>query len=109
MPAGVSRSTEAVLRVLLDAPKDGPGLYGAEISRLASVGNGSLYPALDGLEDAGWIEGIWEEGDPAKMSRPRRRYYRLTGLGAVEAERVIADALRRLAPKGWQPAPGWSQ
>jgi PadR family transcriptional regulator, regulatory protein PadR len=44
--------------------------------------HGTLYKALDRMERAGLLESHWE--DPtlaAEAGRPRRRLYRITGLG----------------------------
>ena len=51
--------------------------------------HGTLYRALERLEDGGLVEGRWE--DPliaADEGRPRRRLYRVTALG----EQTAADA-----------------
>jgi len=46
---------------------------------LLQVGNGSLYPALHGLEGKGWIGAKWE---PAGKDLKREfKYYRLTTAG----------------------------
>lgn len=92
---------------MVDAPDAMVGLYGLELSRLTGLGSGTLYPELSRLEAAGLIEGHWEDGDPAELGRPRRRYYRLTGLGETEARRILSEAIQRLAPTGWTPTPGW--
>jgi len=41
------------------------------------VGQGSLYPALQRLEQRGWIDGAWRMMGPQR----RARYYTLTGSG----------------------------
>lgn len=41
---------------------------------------GSLYPVLYRLEEAGYIEGRWED-DGSSRRGPRRRIYRLTRKG----------------------------
>ena len=41
------------------------------------VGQGSLYPALQRLEDKGWIESGWRVADGGR----RAKYYELTGAG----------------------------
>lgn len=55
---------------------------------------GTLYKALDRLEQAGLLESRWE--DPvyaAEAARPRRRLYRVTsaGVAAVEAARTASS------------------
>jgi DNA-binding PadR family transcriptional regulator len=41
------------------------------------VGQGSLYPALQRLEQKGWIDSEWK----ATEQNRRAKYYRLTTLG----------------------------
>ena len=47
---------------------------------------GTLYPVLYRLVDAGWIAGRWDNGDEARRG-PRRRIYRLTSRGKKELSR----------------------
>lgn len=47
---------------------------------------GSLYPALYRLEEAGLVRSAWEDG-PGRRRGPRRRVYRLTKKG----QRRLAD------------------
>lgn len=67
-------------------------MSGAEISKLTSVGSGTLYPLLMRLEKVGWLESNWEEERPEVLQRPRRRLYRLTTTGAAAAR----DSLREI-------------
>ena len=71
---------------------------------------GTVYPALHRLEDAGLLDSSWAEADGRK-----RRVYGLTakGAGALADEqtewRTFADGVR--AVLGWaelRTAPGWS-
>jgi PadR family transcriptional regulator PadR len=65
-------------------------LYGYEIAqriRERSGGafipsEGSLYPALHGLEATGALDASWREGDRG----PRRRYYKITNSGLAMLE-----------------------
>lgn len=85
-----------VLSVLADGE-----LYGYEIAariRERSGGafapsEGSLYPALHGLEADGALEATWRTSDRG----PRRRYYRLTkrGRGLLDDSRGQWDAFVR--------------
>lgn len=51
-------------------------------AQLASVGPGTIYRALQRLEQMGFLEGRWEAARIATaQGRPRRRYYRLTAEG----------------------------
>jgi PadR family transcriptional regulator, regulatory protein PadR len=56
-------------------------LSGADLAKATGIGSGTLYPLLMRFEDAGWLTSEWEDVDPSEVSRPRRRYYRLTALG----------------------------
>ena len=44
------------------------------------IGEGSLYPALHGLEERGWVTGTWELSD----TKRRTRVYRLTPKGRAQ-------------------------
>jgi DNA-binding PadR family transcriptional regulator len=50
---------------------------------LLRLKEGSLYPALYRLEEAGQIEGAWEEASRGRRGA-RRRIYRLTSKGKRE-------------------------
>jgi PadR family transcriptional regulator PadR len=67
-----------VLDVLTNAPSDNPP-WGLRICEQTGHGAGTIYPALERLRKAGWIDARWE--DPAPPDRPRRRYYELTSTG----------------------------
>ena len=75
---------------------------GADAKRLTSYG--TLYKALDRLERAGYLESRWEAPDyAAEAARPRRRFYRITGMGEralAEARAADPVAVRRAAPVG---------
>lgn len=66
--------------------------------------HGTLYKALNRMEGAGLLSSRWEDPDIAvEEGRPRRRLYRVTGLG----ERALAEAT---APRSRQepvPSLGW--
>lgn len=46
---------------------------------------GSLYPALYRLEEAGLVKARWEEGDSGRRG-PRRRLYKITRKGRKQLE-----------------------
>ena len=62
------------------------------------VGEGSLYPALHRMDEAGWIRSEWAKSD----NNRRARYYRITAagrrqLGQEQAEwQRGADAITRV-------------
>jgi transcriptional regulator len=51
------------------------------------VEQGSLYPALNRLEDRGWVESYWATSE----NNRRARYYRLTPRGRRQLERESAQ------------------
>jgi len=76
-----------ILRSLASAPMHGWALSQSiqqQSENLLRVGQGSLYPALQRLENQGWIESEWR---PTDQNRPAR-YYTLTASGrkALAAE-----------------------
>jgi transcriptional regulator len=54
------------------------------------IGQGSLYPALQRLEQKGWIDSDWQRTEENR----RARYYRLTPAGA-KALRAESESWRR--------------
>ena len=69
-----------VLRVLALGVHHGHGIAMAIQSRSGEtllVDHGSLYPALQRLEQRGWIKGAWGLSD----NKRRARFYSLTPLG----------------------------
>ena len=80
-----------VLRTLARAP----AMHGTDISdRIAEasrdvlrVEEGSLYPALHRMEEAGWIKSTWKASD----NNRRARYYRITAGG----RRRLSEVERR--------------
>jgi DNA-binding MarR family transcriptional regulator len=115
----ITPHTESVLRAMLGQGADGErrrvvlaeGLYGLELSRLTDLPNGTLFPLLERLRQAGWVERYWEPDDLTEAEgRPRRRYYRLTDKGAERAPTAVAQvslARGATAPHGaLRPAAG---
>jgi DNA-binding PadR family transcriptional regulator len=82
--------TQLVLRALLAHPTR--ERYGLELGRAAGLPSGTVHPILARLEAAGWLESSWEQVDPHREGRPRRRYYRLTPDGAERARDALARA-----------------
>jgi hypothetical protein len=68
--------------------------------------HGTLYKALDRMERAGLLESRWE--DPAiaaEVGRPRRRLYRITGLGEQAALEGGVSRMRRGTGRAIEPEP----
>jgi PadR family transcriptional regulator, regulatory protein PadR len=81
--------------------------YGLELCKRAHLQPGTIYPILDRLLKADWLERRWEDIDPTVEKRPRRRLYRLTGSGALAARQALDEHLAALQPAGiqmWRPA-----
>ncbi|MFF4563013.1 PadR family transcriptional regulator [Streptomyces sp. NPDC001435] len=65
--------------------------------------NGTLFPLLERLRQAGWVERYWEQDQAAETEgRPRRRYYRITTKGAERAPHALAEATAA-APASGRP------
>ena len=64
-----------------------------EEARLLTA-HGTLYKALGRMEASGLLESRWEDAYlAAEENRPRRRLYRVTGLG--ERALSVAEAMKR--------------
>ncbi len=87
--------TQAVLRVLIEDPD--AEHYGLELGAAAGLPSGTIHPILARFEGCGWLESRWEDVDPSAEGRPRRRYYRLTPNGAVQARAALARAEAKAA------------
>ena len=93
-----------VFDVLSNSPPDDPA-WGLRLCQVTGYGTGTVYPALDRLLKAGWIEDRWEEAAPA--DRPRRRFYFTTSAGrAVYQEAIAARTARRSAWTRLAPGAG---
>lgn len=76
------------------------GLYGLELSRITRLPNGTLFPVLERLRQAGWVERYWEQDEVAEAEgRPRRRYFKLSEKGAQEAPLALAAAMAKAPAK----------
>ena len=94
-----------VLRILALGPHHGQGI--ARVIQQRSddtllVDHGSLYPALQRLEDRGWIKGSWGTSE----NNRRARFYALTAAGRKQfiAEtgrwnRLVESIARVLGPE----------
>ena len=78
--------------LVLQTLRLGPA-HGYTISRLIEqrsdaflqVEQGSLYPALNRLEDRGWVDSFWAVSE----NNRRARYYRLTPKGRRQLQQEI--------------------
>ena len=93
-----------ILRILAMGPHHGQGIARVIQQRSGDtllVDHGSLYPALQRLEDREWIKGSWGTSD----NNRRARFYTLTPAGrkqfATESgrwNRLVESIARVLAP-----------
>ena len=88
-PIKLSSIDEDILTVLL-----GRELYGLELLDYINPDRpgipltyGSIYPALNRLEKKGLIESKWGD-ESTGSSGARRKYYKVTGLGATTLSEV---------------------
>jgi DNA-binding MarR family transcriptional regulator len=100
-PKRVTWPTLKVLAALLSEPgrRD---WYGLEVCRQTGLGSSTVTQVMFRLEQWGWVDSEWEDGDVAlRGGRPRRRFYWLTGLGEREAAAFVDTSfhgLMRLTP-----------
>ena len=94
--------TQLVLRAMIAEPTR--EMYGLELGQTAELPSGTVHPILARLEGCGWVESRWEDLDPTRAGRPRRRYYKLTpdgvqyAVNALAKVRMPAALLTRLNP-----------
>jgi PadR family transcriptional regulator PadR len=82
-----------VLKTLARGPQHGYGIvvHIQQVSQEAlRVEEGSLYPALHRIEQAGWISSEWGVSD----NNRRAKYYRLTTAGRKQLAREEEDWVR---------------
>ena len=97
-----------VLRILALGPHHGHGIAVAIQARSGDtllIDHGSLYPAIQRLEQRGWINGTWGTSE----NNRRARFYTLTATGrkqlTVEAGRWnrLVDSIARVMDPGPTP------
>jgi len=66
--------------------------FGFDVMDATGLTSGTVYPALERLEELGFVKSRWESTAVAhRDARPARRYFELTASGT----RALADALDR--------------
>lgn len=63
--------------------------YGLALGKAAGIAAGTVYPVLARLEKSGWLDSRWERGE--RHGAPRRRLYRLTGVGQRAGDAALAE------------------
>jgi DNA-binding PadR family transcriptional regulator len=77
--------------------------FGFDIMQVTGLTSGTVYPALDRLETAGYLKSSWEDAAAAHAEgRPARRYFTLTASGAT----ALRAALARY--RALRPLPGFT-
>jgi DNA-binding PadR family transcriptional regulator len=74
---------------------------GAEIARATKIGSGTLYPLMARFETAGWFTSAWEDVDPHEAGRPRKRLYKLTGVGQRRAQEALSGLQLGTGAPAW--------
>lgn len=92
----------AIARVLMSDP-DKPH-WGASIIATTNVTSGSVYPILRRMENEGWLDSILEVTD-AGVTRPPRRYVRVTATGRVALAALAATPMSMAGPPWGSSAP----
>jgi len=86
-----SPQTSAVLDAL--SKNAGSWHYGYDLSKVTGLKSGTLYPILQRLNDAGWLETKWEEA--TEPGRPPRHLYRMTRTGRIAAQQFAGKQSKR--------------
>ena len=86
-------TTRLVLEEVLRRPAEDH--YGYDLVKVLGLRGGSLYPILERLQSAGWLESEWRE---SPGNRPRRRCYRLTAEGLRQARVVMGGTKASFRP-----------
>jgi DNA-binding PadR family transcriptional regulator len=99
----MSYGTVAILHAIADGKR-----FGFDIMDATGLTSGTVYPALDRLEEQRLVTSAWEEARLAhREGRPPRRYFALTAAGST----ALGEALQRYktlrpVPLGPQPRSG---
>jgi PadR family transcriptional regulator PadR len=91
----VSFGSAAILHAIASGSR-----FGFDIMQVTGLTSGTVYPALDRLETAGYLRSSWEDAAAAHAEgRPARRYFTLTANGTHALRAALAKyrALRPIA------------
>jgi PadR family transcriptional regulator, regulatory protein PadR len=88
-----------VLQEFLSQPTE--EFSGADIAQATKLASGTLYPLLKRLEDAGWLTSEWEDVLPQTVGRPRKRLYKVTGLGLRKAKIAMSETFVNHGVLAW--------
>jgi len=96
----VTPATALVLGALLSAES----VWGLQIVKDTGKKPGTVYPILERLEAAGWVQGEWETAEDRKG--PRRRYYRLLAEARPLAQEFVRAQRSKAAA---HPSPAFNE
>ena len=86
-------ATAAVLEIMLSATD---AVWGLQVVKETGLKTGTVYPILERLEAAGWVEGAWDADDERKG--PRRRYFHLTAEAEPYARQYVESQHAKANP-----------
>lgn len=98
----VTPATALVLDALLSAES----VWGLQIVKDTGKKPGTVYPILERLEAAGWVQGEWETTEERKG--PRRRYYRLLADARPLAQNFVRTQKSKTSA-ATQPSPAFNK
>jgi DNA-binding PadR family transcriptional regulator len=93
----------AILHAIADGNR-----FGFDIMDATGLTSGTVYPALDKLETAGFVSSQWEDARSARRDkRPPRRYFDLTHAGAAALGAALAryKNLKPVSLAAWRIRP----
>ena len=97
-PASLSYGAAAILHAVASGSR-----FGFDIMTATGLTSGTVYPALDRLESAGYLKSTWEDAAAAHAEgRPARRYFTLTASGVTALRAALAKY------KALRPLPGFA-
>lgn len=93
MPEGarINLNGMKVLGAFMDNPR--LELSGADIARGTHLLSGTLYPLMIRFEKAGLLKSRWEKEEASELGRPRRRLYKITGIGQTTYRRHLTEVV----------------
>lgn len=100
--------TQRVLQAMLTEPTE--EMSALQIGQAAELPSSAVYPILARLEACGWLDSRWEDIDPAREGRHRRRCYHLRPQGVELARQALTpgpgDPLQGATAQQGAPADG---
>ena len=102
-PTRITEPLLDVLEVFLGA--EGRELHGYSIIKESRRGGPTVYKILERMASMGWVTARWDDRS-TEPNKPRRRYYRLTGVGSERAWVIVAERRPRKSNAQLRPVFG---